>query len=95
MIDKDALVGGITGTAVSIAGCMDMQTTYYWVNLILGIIGAVITLVTAVIIPLWKWWKKSKEDNNISAEELDELQRLIKEGGITLEEAIKKIQEKN
>jgi hypothetical protein len=38
-----------------------------------------------------KWYKNSKKDGKVSAEEMDELQKLIKDGSISLEEAVKKI----
>lgn len=91
-INEDALTGGTIGTAISFSGTLFTASEFaIWVNIGLGILGAVITLTTTIIIPVIKWYKNSKKDGKVSAEEMDELQKLIKDGSISLEEAVKKI----
>lgn len=93
-INEDALTGGTIGTAISFSGTFFNASEFaIWVNIGLGILGAIITLTTTIIIPVIKWYKNSKKDGKVSAEEMDELSKLIKEGSITLEEALNKIKE--
>ena len=95
-IDKDALVGGMTGTVVSLSGAaISVGDIYIWINIVLGVVGFVITLATTVVIPLIKWGKKAKEDGKISAEEIQELSDLLEATGKSVEDIKKSLEEKD
>ena len=91
-IDENTLIGGLAGTAISFSGAViDIGGVYMWVSIIIGIIGAMVTLITSIAIPFFKWVRKSKEDGKLSDDEIDELQRLLEDGSISLKEALERI----
>lgn len=95
-IDKDALVGGMTGTVVSLSGAaISVGDIYIWINIVLGVVGFLITLATTVVIPLIKWAKKSNADGKISAEEIQELSDLLESTGKSVEDIRKSLEEKD
>lgn len=72
---KHELITGTVGTALSAIGTL-MQTNdvLETISLCITILGGIITFV---IVPLYNWYKKSKSDGKITADEikdgLDEL----------------------
>lgn len=94
-IDKDALIGGLTGSLVSASGaCISINEVGMLINIIVAVLGALITIVTSIIIPLIQWRKKAKEDGKVDDEELKELGELIKQSGKTIEQVANDIKEK-
>lgn len=85
-IDSEALVGGTFGSLVSLSG-MTMQEANYIVNIICAVVGMLITIITAVIIPVVKWYRKAKEDGKITADE-------IQEGAETLANGLEEVEDK-
>lgn len=95
-IDKDALVGGMTGTVVSLSGAaISVGDIYIWINIVLGVVGFIITLATTVVIPLIKWAKRSSADGKISAEEIQELSDLLESTGKSVEDIRKTLEDKD
>lgn len=94
-IDKDALIGGLTGSVVSASGaCISVNEVGMLINIIVAVLGALITLTTSVIIPLIQWRKNAKKDGKVDDEELKQLGELIKQSGKTIEQVAKELKEK-
>ena len=50
------------------------------VSIVCCILGFMITLVTCVIVPVWKKIAKAKEDGKITPDELQEIADALKDG---------------
>ena len=71
-------VGGITGTVISSAGCLtDMENI---VSMVCAIIGLLVTIVTCVIVPVWRKIAKASEDGEVTPDELDDIANTLKDG---------------
>lgn len=71
----DSKIGGVIGTGISVTSTL-LSTTELeqWIGIICSIIGAVVTIVSAIIIPLIKRIKKAKSnDGKIDASETKEI----------------------
>lgn len=72
------MIGGSIGVILSATGTASQTNEILQVvSLVITIIGA---LITYVLIPLITWYKKSKQDGKITAEELKEGAEALKEG---------------
>lgn len=87
MIDKDALIGGITGSAISFSG-LAIADIDHIVNIVTGTLGFIVTLVGVIIIPMIKWYKKAKEDGKITADEVVEGLETLSDGAKELKDQI-------
>lgn len=89
-MQEDLLIG-TAGTLTSAVG------TATQTNDILRIVSLVITIVGAIItyvgIPLFNWWKKSRQDGKITKEELKEGVHIITDGSEKVKEAVDKTKE--
>lgn len=71
----------IVGNALSITSVsLSAQESEAVVSIICMIVGLLITIVSGIIIPLYKWYKKAKEDGKITSEEIDEAVKIIEDG---------------
>ena len=78
MSNTDKLCGAIIGNAVTAAGWLqDMENI---VSIVCCIAGLLITVVTCVIVPLWKKIAKAKEDGKITPDELQDIAGTLKDG---------------
>lgn len=78
MSNTDKLCGAIIGNVVATAGWLqDMENI---VSIVCCIAGFLITLVTCVIVPLWKKIKEAKKDGEITPDELQEITDTLKDG---------------
>lgn len=78
MSNSDKLIGALIGNAVTTAGWLqDMENI---VSIVCCIAGLLITIVTCVIVPLWKKINKAKEDGKITPDELQEITDTLKDG---------------
>lgn len=78
MNSSDKLCGALIGNVVATAGWLqDMENI---VSIVCCILGFLITLVTCVIIPVWKKIAKAKEDGRITPDELQEITDALKDG---------------
>ena len=85
------LTGGICGSILSGIGAgLSLEEIQTILSIICTCLGVIITLVSCVIIPLWKWWKKSKEDGKITKEELEEGKEIINNGINSVKDAVDK-----
>ena len=75
---KDKSLVGILGTMLGATGtALQSNEILQTVSLIITIIGAVITWI---VIPILNWWKESKKDGKITAEEIKEGVDVLQEG---------------
>lgn len=78
MSNADKLCGAIIGNVVATAGWLqDMENI---VSIVCCIAGFLITLVTCVIVPLWKKIEEAKKDGEITPDELQEITDTLKDG---------------
>ena len=69
-----ALIGNVVTTAVWL---QDMENI---VSIVCCIAGLLITIVTCVIVPVWKKISKAKSDGKITPDELQEITDTLKDG---------------
>ena len=75
---KDKLICGSIGTALSAVGTgLQTNEVLETISLIITIIGGVITFI---ITPLISWYNKSKTDNKIDTNEIQEAIKIISNG---------------
>ena len=78
MNNTDKLCGAIIGNAVTAAGWLqDMENI---VSIVCCIAGLLITVVTCVIVPLWKKIQSAKEDGKLTPDELQDIADTLKDG---------------
>ena len=78
-IDAPALIGGLTGAAVSASG-MNLEAADHLTSIICAVIGVAIAIVSGIVIPLLRWWKKAKEDGKITVDEALEAAEIVSKG---------------
>lgn len=80
-INVKSLIGGGVGIITSLTG-MVISTSQLAeiVSIITSIGGFIIVLLTAIIIPIIRWWIKAKKDGKIDDEEIIELTDTIENG---------------
>ena len=70
--------GGITGTVISSAGWLaDMENI---VSMVCAIIGLLVTIVTCVIVPVWRKIAKASEAGKVTPEEVADIANTLKDG---------------
>ena len=78
------LASSVFGNMLSILGVALTQEQLESVESITAIIcmviGLLITIISSIIIPLVKWWKKTKADGKITDEEIQEGVDIIHNG---------------
>lgn len=78
MNNAEKWCGALIGNAVATAGWLqDMENI---VSIVCCIVGLLITIVTCVIVPLWKKIQSAKEDGKITPDELQEITDTLKDG---------------
>lgn len=78
MNESEKLLGALIGNVVSTAGWLqDMENI---VSIICCIAGLIITLITCVIVPVWKKIAEAKKDGVITPDELDEIADTLQDG---------------
>lgn len=78
MSESEKLLGALIGNVVSTAGWLqDMENI---VSIICCIAGLIITLITCVIVPVWKKIAEAKKDGVITPDELDEIADTLQDG---------------
>ena len=71
MSESEKLCGALIGNVVSTAGWLqDMENI---VSIVCCIAGLIITLITCVIVPVWKKIADAKKDGVITPDELGEI----------------------
>ena len=78
MSNAEKWLGALIGNAVTTAGWLqDMENI---VSIVCCIAGLLITVVTCVIVPLWKKIDEAKSDGKINPDELQEIADTLKDG---------------
>ena len=78
MNESEKLLGALIGNAVSTAGWLqDMENI---VSIVCCIAGLIITLITCVIVPVWKKIADAKKDGVLTPDELDEIADTLQDG---------------
>ena len=78
MSETEKLLGALIGNAVSTAGWLqDMENI---VSIVCCIAGLIITLITCVIVPVWKKIADAKKDGVITPDELDGIADALQDG---------------
>ena len=78
MSESEKLFGALIGNAVSTAGWLqDMENI---VSIVCCIAGLIITLITCVIVPVWKKIAEAKKDGVITPDELGEIADTLQDG---------------
>lgn len=78
MNNTEKLCGALIGNVVTTAGWLqDMENI---VSIVCCILGFLITLVTCVIVPVWKKIADAKKDGRITPDELQEIADTLKDG---------------
>ena len=78
MSETEKLCGALIGNVVSTAGWLqDMENI---VSIVCCIAGLIITLITCVIVPVWKKIAEAKKDGVITPDELGEIADTLQDG---------------
>ena len=78
MSESEKLLGALIGNVVSTAGWLqDMENI---VSIVCCIAGLIITLITCVIVPVWKKIADAKKDGVLTPDELDEIADTLQDG---------------
>ena len=81
MQEDGKLLGGMFGTAISAVGAgLSVTELQAIVSIIATVIGLLITIMTGVVIPVIKKWKKAKEDGKVTIDETIDIIETAKGG---------------
>lgn len=80
-VNDNNIAGAICGNVMSALG-IAMSTTELSqiISIVCTVIGTIITIVSALVIPVWKAIRKAKEDGRIDPDEVQEIIDVTKEG---------------
>lgn len=88
MNTQKELIGGICGTLISSAGLLaDIESI---ISIVCAVVGLVITIVTCVVIPVWKKVRDAKKDGAIDPDEAEDIANTMKDGIDRINDDIKK-----
>lgn len=89
MVNHESLVGGTVGTMISALAINvdNLRSIESIVAITCTSLGLLITIITSLIVPLVKWYARSKKDGKISTDE-------VVDGVETLRDGLKDIQDK-
>ncbi len=80
-INARDLTGAVTGNVISIFGLsMSMSEVEALVGIICSVIGVIVTIISALIIPLIRKIKTAKADGKITADEAVDIANTVKDG---------------
>ena len=81
MTSEKEVVGGVIGTIFSSVGAgLSLEQVQQIISIVSTCIGAILIIVSGIIFPLVKWYKKAKADGKITKEELEEGKEIIQNG---------------
>lgn len=77
-MEKFKRIGALLGNVLSVGGWLaDLENI---VSIVCCIAGFLVTLVTCVIVPVWKKIRDARADGKIDPDELDEIAGTIQDG---------------
>ena len=90
MVNHESLVGGTAGTMISALAINvdNLRSIESIVAIVCTSLGLLITIITSLIIPLVKWYARSKKDGKISADEVVDGVETLKDGLQNLKDKI-------
>lgn len=89
-MDEKILTGGMTGTILGVTGTgLAVTEVQQIVSMAATIIGLLITITTAIIIPVWKSVRAAKKDGKITPEEMEDIVKTTKDGIDKIEDELK------
>ena len=82
MVNHESLVGETVGTMISALAINvdNLRSIESIVAIVCTSLGLLITIITSLIIPLCKWYARSKKDGKISADEVVDGVETLKDG---------------
>lgn len=79
--DIKTVMGGLCGSLISFFGAsMNVGDIESIVSIICGVLGLIITIISAVVIPVWKKIRDAKEDGKITPEEAEDIVNTLQDG---------------
>lgn len=92
MVNHESLVGGTVGTMISALAINvdNLRSIESIVAITCTSLGLLITIITSLIIPLCKWYARSKKDGKISADEVVDGVETLKDGLQDLKDKLEK-----
>lgn len=99
MVNSDTLKRTICGSigtglsATALSNIEDIQSLDGIISIVCTVLGLFITIISCVVIPLIKWWKKSKEDGKISADEIIEGAETLQKGTEEIKKSLENLKE--
>ena len=78
MSESEKLLGALIGNVVSTAGWLQDRENI--VSIVCCIAGLIITLITCVIVPVWKKIADAKKDGVLTPDELDGIADALQDG---------------
>lgn len=80
-VNDNNIAGAICGNVMSALG-IAMSTTdlSQIISIVCTVIGTIITIISALVIPIWKTIRKAKEDGKITPDEMQDIIDTAKEG---------------
>lgn len=86
---------GVIGTAAAATGtALQPNDVLQTISLVITILGGLATLVSLVVIPLCRWFKKATSDGKITKEELDEAAEIGKQAVNIVKDVKNEIEQK-
>lgn len=77
-MEKFKRIGALLGNVLSVGGWLaDLESI---VSIVCCVAGFMITLVTCVVVPVWKKIREAKEDGELSPDELNEIAGTLQDG---------------
>lgn len=71
-------IGALIGNALAVGGWLaDLENI---VSIVCCIAGFLVTLITCIIVPVWKKIREAKEDGTIEPDELNEIAGTLQDG---------------
>lgn len=91
MVNSKDTMGAITGNVLSLFGLsISMSELEALVGIICSVLGIIVTIISALIIPLIRKVKSAKADGKVTADEAADIAGTIKDG---IEQTVDKIED--
>ena len=88
-MDNNEITGYVGSGFIAVLGALQLDEALKWVNLILAILTAIVTLCFTI----WKWYKVATADGKITIDEIGDLADKVKEDASKIAEDVNKLKE--
>ena len=90
MMNSKDTIGAVTGNVLSLFGLsVSMSELEALVGIICSVLGIIVTIISALVIPLVRKVKAAKADGKITADEAEDIAKTVKDGIETTIDKIK------